>query len=73
VKTWQKPVTTIKAFIDKRNGLSGLAWDTAYGDISRFLASDSAGTKASSVEINVASFSVGGAGNLSQNSLMGRP
>lgn len=73
VKTWQKPVTTIKACIDKRNCWSDLAWDTAYGHISRFLASDSARTKASSVKRNVTSFSVGGAVNLSQNSFMGRP
>lgn len=72
VKTWQKPVTTSKAFIDKRNGLFELAWNTAYGDISHFLASDLAGSKASSVKINLTSFSVGGAVNLNQNSFMGR-
>lgn len=52
----------IKVFVDNTNGLSVLAWDTAYGDISFFLASDSAGT----------SFTVGGAVNLSQNPFTGR-
>lgn len=56
----------IKAFIDKRNNLSTLAWVTTYGDISCFLASDSAVTKVSSVKINVTSLSVGGAVNLRQ-------
>ena len=73
MKTWQKPVTTSMAFSDKRNGLSELAWNTAYGDISHFLPSDSAGTKASIVEINLTSLSVGGTLNLSQNSFMGGP
>ena len=66
-KTWQKPVALIKAFIDKRNGLSRLAWEAAYGDISRFLASDLGGTKALSVgRKNATSSSVGGSVNLAR-------
>ena len=57
VKTLQKPVTTIRTIIDKINGLSELACDTAYGVINGyFLASDSAGTNASNVGENVSSF-----------------
>lgn len=65
-KARQKPATAIKAFIEKRNNLSTLAWVTTYGEISRFLASDSAVTKVSSVKINATSFFVGGAVNLRQ-------